>query len=45
MNKKYSFSMDGKDQRRNSDKHRIKIIESFPTILKLKNVRKKRMEE
>lgn len=33
--------MDGKDQRRNSDKYRIKVIESFAMIYNLKKKEKK----
>lgn len=36
--------MDGKYQRRNSDKYRIKVIESFAMIYNLKKMRK-RIEE
>lgn len=42
MNRKYSFSMGGKDQSRNSDKYRIKAMESFTIIY---NLKKKRQEK
>lgn len=44
MNRKYSFSMGGKDQSRNSDKYRIKAMESFTIIynLKKKKARKRK---